>query len=436
MRTSSALAASVGSPATSAVATASWSRLSACANSPIWSSASPSSGKARAGAGRAGRAVPPRVEQVRGRGHVAAPERPPPADAEPLAAPPTDAAAMIVERAELGEVAVRLLQVVAEDLLVLGLAPALAVDLLRPVYEPLVQGRRVRLSSPVVGGFADQDVLEAEAAPRRVRPIRSVHCLRRERRRGARNSGRTASTTAPQRAASGISGRSRTRTRRRRVGLPPSGRAARSAAPGSSVVRRPRPDRWSPRQRPSSSSSSSLVDQHRKHLLDEQRVALGRIHDPRADASGIRRSPRSSRPSARSPSFCERFSDDRRVRALPPVAGSSRSCRDGQSTSIGASRSSSRGARSDRGGSAPPSECRRRERREGRSRQCSRTASARPRRAPRPGRRPLRARPPPRPDRAPRLGCDRRYLPARHARAGRRPRSTRPGGRSRPAARM
>ncbi len=51
------------------------------------------------------------------------------------------AAALGVERAQLGPVAVRLLEVVAVDLLELLLAAALAVDALRPGHEPLVQLR-------------------------------------------------------------------------------------------------------------------------------------------------------------------------------------------------------------------------------------------------------------------------------------------------------
>ena len=67
---------------------------------------------------------------------------------------------MVVQRAELGEVAVRLLEVVAEDLLVLR--RAFAVDAVRPLDELLVERRASALEDPVVGGVADEDVVEAK----------------------------------------------------------------------------------------------------------------------------------------------------------------------------------------------------------------------------------------------------------------------------------
>ena len=65
---------------------------------------------------------------------------------------------------ELGEVGVRLLEVVAEDLLVL--IGAVAVHLVGPRHEALVQLGAHPLQQPVVGRVADQDVLEA-CTPRR-----------------------------------------------------------------------------------------------------------------------------------------------------------------------------------------------------------------------------------------------------------------------------
>ena len=67
---------------------------------------------------------------------------------------------MVVERAELGEVAVRLLEVVAEDLLVLGRAPV-AVDAVGPLDEALVKRRAGALEEALVRGVADEDVVEA-----------------------------------------------------------------------------------------------------------------------------------------------------------------------------------------------------------------------------------------------------------------------------------
>ena len=78
-------------------------------------------------------------QQVRGRRHVAPGERAAPGVAELGAARRADLPALGVERAELRPVAERLLEVVAEDLLELLLAAALAVDALGPGDEPLVQ---------------------------------------------------------------------------------------------------------------------------------------------------------------------------------------------------------------------------------------------------------------------------------------------------------
>ncbi len=67
---------------------------------------------------------------------------------------------MVVERAELRQVAMGLLEVVAEDLLVLGCA--LAVHAVRPLDELLVERRARALENALVGGVADEDVVEAE----------------------------------------------------------------------------------------------------------------------------------------------------------------------------------------------------------------------------------------------------------------------------------
>jgi len=48
---------------------------------------------------------------------------------------------VLVERAEVGQIRMCLLEVIAEDLLELGLATALAVDGLGPLDEPLVERR-------------------------------------------------------------------------------------------------------------------------------------------------------------------------------------------------------------------------------------------------------------------------------------------------------
>ena len=61
--------------------------------------------------------------------------------------------------AELGEITIRLLEVVAQDLLVLG--RAFAVDRVTPLYEPLVEGRARAFQDSVVCRVADEDVVEA-----------------------------------------------------------------------------------------------------------------------------------------------------------------------------------------------------------------------------------------------------------------------------------
>ena len=73
------------------------------------------------------------LEQVRRRGHVAPRERAPTRRRQPPRPVRAERPSVVVERPELGQVAVRLLQVVAEDLLVLG--RALAVDAVRPLDE-------------------------------------------------------------------------------------------------------------------------------------------------------------------------------------------------------------------------------------------------------------------------------------------------------------
>jgi len=96
--------------------------------------------------------------QVRGGRHVAAGERPAARGPQPFGRSSPDGSAAIVERPELGEIPVRLLEVVAEDLLVL--AAAVAVHGLGPLREPLVELGAVPLQEPGIRRVPDQDVLE------------------------------------------------------------------------------------------------------------------------------------------------------------------------------------------------------------------------------------------------------------------------------------
>src|SRR4029079_12864739 len=68
----------------------------------------------------------------------------------------------LVKRPQLRSIADGLLEVVAQDLLELRLAAALAVDGLRPLHEALVGGRPGPFQQALVRRVADEDVVEAE----------------------------------------------------------------------------------------------------------------------------------------------------------------------------------------------------------------------------------------------------------------------------------
>ena len=69
---------------------------------------------------------------------------------------------MVVQVAQLRQVAVRLLEVVADDLLVLDASVPLPAHRFHPVGEALVQGRPPPLEQTLVRGVADEDVVEPE----------------------------------------------------------------------------------------------------------------------------------------------------------------------------------------------------------------------------------------------------------------------------------
>src|SRR5579871_3030809 len=102
------------------------------------------------------------AEERRGRGHVAAGEGAPARRAEMAGGAAAELLGLRVERGQLEEVAARLLEVIADDLLELELAAALAVDALGPPGKARVQPGSRALRQPVVRGVADEDVLEAE----------------------------------------------------------------------------------------------------------------------------------------------------------------------------------------------------------------------------------------------------------------------------------
>jgi len=71
---------------------------------------------------------------------------------------------VIVGHAELDQVAIGVLEVVAGDLL--ELRCAVTIDPIGPLHEALVQRRARTLQQPVVGAVPDQDVIEAVEAAR------------------------------------------------------------------------------------------------------------------------------------------------------------------------------------------------------------------------------------------------------------------------------
>ena len=90
-----------------------------------------------------------------------------------------DLVRLLVERPELGEVAVRLLEVIAEDLLELEGAAAFGVDLVGPAHELDVQVRARTLEQAVVDRVAHQVVVEAiDELGRRQSGPRATNCLR------------------------------------------------------------------------------------------------------------------------------------------------------------------------------------------------------------------------------------------------------------------
>ena len=190
---------------------------------------------------------------------------------------------MVVERPELGEIPVRLLEVVSEYLLVLQ--RAVAVDAVRPADELLVKRRTSALQKSVVRRFANEDVVEAvRVFERTLRGIRSHELLGAER-------GEKIGDLILQRVRSelldGTFGEHIAGDCRRldhgallageRV---EAGREQRLDRRRDSEVAEP--VRGAPvfvfqDQKP-------VVDQHREELLDEERVSLGRFDDVGPDA--------------------------------------------------------------------------------------------------------------------------------------------------------
>ena len=129
--------------------------------SPLSHSANARSGRS-ASPGRVGRLEqrPAPAQEVGDRPHVVAGERSGAGRREPVRGLPRERSRLVVERPERLSVPERLLEVVADDLvLLLG---ALAADAADPRGEPLVQVGAAFLGDRLVRGVADQDVAEAE----------------------------------------------------------------------------------------------------------------------------------------------------------------------------------------------------------------------------------------------------------------------------------
>ena len=223
------------------------------------------------------------LEQVRGRRHVAAFECAAARGGELGRGALADRTRVVVDRAELEQVTVGLLEVVAEDLLVLGLPLPVAVDLLGPVREPLVQVGARPLEHAVVRSVADQDVLETEVV-RRGRPVGADELLLGERCQvrvhlGANGvdhelvQGRAHEVQPDHRRrldhGALVVAQQLQSLGQKRLDRPGQGK------PFGQVARRPPPVLVQ--------NEELLVDEHRDELLDEEGVALGCLDDPPAN---------------------------------------------------------------------------------------------------------------------------------------------------------
>ena len=266
------------------------------------------------------------------------------------------ARAAVVERAQLGEVGVRLLEVVAEDLLVL--AGAVAVHLVGPCHEALVQLGPMPLQEPGVGRVADQDVLEgvrrAGGHDRRVRlheppPHEAAQILgdgrpARVRERARRRPPRGRPAPRP------------TRCRRRRAGRRRAGRAGPRGGRGSSAGRR--------RRRPARPGSSRASARGRAGFRLRSRRSSGASPAAPRFPPGRPRAPPPRRPRAGRARwwFLRPASPSRRR----PLRARRAPCRGG-----GAGQPWRRGGRPGRASSARPSADPRTRRRAARGRRCS-----------------------------------------------------------------
>ena len=171
------------------------------------------------------------LEEVDGRRRVSASDRAPPGGGEQLPAARGERHPRLVDALDLGAVAERLLEVVAEHLLHLGAAVAGRYD--EPVREPLVQLGPDLLRQAVIGGVPDQDVPEAEGVlARERRPLLADQLLAQQRAEGRRRPARArARRGAPRSHRGGRPCPPRPPARSPGARWRPAGRAGKPAAP-------------------------------------------------------------------------------------------------------------------------------------------------------------------------------------------------------------
>lgn len=227
------------------------------------------------------------VQEVRGRGHVAALERPAPGDGELTHGAGAETTRPLVRRRELYAIAIRLLEVVADGLLEMHVA--LTDGLLEPLDVPLVEVGPDSLQLRVVCGLADQDVLEA---------VRIVFHEDRWDPRDEKLARKEPQVVVDDRT-HGIGGQVRDRAPVEDGAGDRSGLEHDALLPAKPVEprgeerrdRRRNGDRARPDRPPSSliGRERALVDEHGDHLLGEERVALRGLRDP---GTHLRREPR------------------------------------------------------------------------------------------------------------------------------------------------
>src|SRR5262249_17616734 len=189
---------------------------------------------------------------------------------------------------ELGEVLVRLLEVVAEDLLELGPAVALPVNAFGPIDESLVERRPGTLENPLVRSIADEDVVEAVLVlpiglkgPHELLLGHGAEVL------GHRRPNGVGRQLLDRRLLEDLT------DHRRRLDYRTLLERKQVQARRQQRLNRPRDRELGeiPRRNPgvALASDQAVVYQHREELLDEEWVPFGRGHDPRPRIVGNRR---------------------------------------------------------------------------------------------------------------------------------------------------